>query len=136
MALFKDMLKKWFYTTGTNPTLSNISRIPILDSSGDPVGSQTVNTMAYCIADRIGHGQITNGSSVLSDDIGCGTYLVDETAIDLPSDFPAGYAIMEKFNSNIGGNNFFIRLTHRSTIKIWMCFKTSAGWGSWRLFVG
>ena len=39
MALFKDMLKKWFYTTGTNPELTATSRVPVLDDSGNAVGS-------------------------------------------------------------------------------------------------
>ena len=46
MALFKDMLKKWFYTTGTNPELTATSRVPVLDGSGNPVGSATIATMA------------------------------------------------------------------------------------------
>ncbi len=46
MALFKDMLKKWFYTTGTNPTLATTSRVPVLDDSGNPVGSTTLATLA------------------------------------------------------------------------------------------
>lgn len=41
MALFKDSLKKWFYTQGTSAGTTG-SRVPLLDASGNPIGSNTM----------------------------------------------------------------------------------------------
>lgn len=40
MGSFKDSLKKWFYTQGTQAATTS-SRIPLLDASGNPIGSDT-----------------------------------------------------------------------------------------------
>ena len=40
MGTFKDSLKKWFYTTNTAAATTS-SRIPLVDSSGNPIGSDT-----------------------------------------------------------------------------------------------
>lgn len=40
MGTFKDSLKKWFYTQGTTAATAT-SRIPLLDASGNPIGSDT-----------------------------------------------------------------------------------------------
>ncbi len=53
MALFKDMLKKWFYTTGTNPELTATSRVPVLDGSGNAVGSTQISNLAQSVAKGI-----------------------------------------------------------------------------------
>ena len=44
MGTFKDSLKKWFYTQGTQAA-SNSARIPLLDASGNPIGSDTPNNL-------------------------------------------------------------------------------------------
>ena len=44
MGTFKDSLKKWFYTQGTQAA-SNSARIPLLDASGNPIGSDTLNNL-------------------------------------------------------------------------------------------
>lgn len=41
MGTFKDSLKKWFYTQGTQAASAS-ARIPLLDASGNPVGSNTM----------------------------------------------------------------------------------------------
>lgn len=41
MGTFKDSLKKWFYTQGTNPTIADTTRVALLDANGEPIGSQT-----------------------------------------------------------------------------------------------
>lgn len=67
MALFKDMLKKWFYTQGTSPTLSPTSRVPILDGSGNPVGSSSsVNLSDYFTSLFTGSHQISSGTDLNS----------------------------------------------------------------------
>ena len=44
MGTFKDSLKKWFYTQGTTAAAAT-SRIPLLDSSGNPIGSDTPDNL-------------------------------------------------------------------------------------------
>ena len=44
MGYFKDSLKKWFYTQGTQAA-STSARIPLLDASGNPIGSDTPNNL-------------------------------------------------------------------------------------------
>lgn len=44
MGTFKDSLKKWFYTQGTTAAAAT-SRIPLLDASGNPIGSDTLNNI-------------------------------------------------------------------------------------------
>ena len=39
MGTFKDSLKKWFFTQGTQPTIAENTRVPLLDASGEPIGS-------------------------------------------------------------------------------------------------
>ena len=45
MGTFKDSLKKWFYTQGTQAGTTG-SRIPLLDASGNPIGSNTMANTA------------------------------------------------------------------------------------------
>lgn len=44
MGTFKDSLKKWFYTQGTTAATAT-SRIPLLDASGNPIGSDTLDNI-------------------------------------------------------------------------------------------
>ena len=44
MGTFKDSLKKWFYTQGTAAGTTG-SRVPLLDASGNPVGSNTMGNI-------------------------------------------------------------------------------------------
>ena len=44
MGTFKDSLKKWFYTQGTTAAAAT-SRIPLLDASGNPIGSDTPDNL-------------------------------------------------------------------------------------------
>ena len=44
MGTFKDSLKKWFYTQGTTAAAVT-SRIPLLDASGNPIGSDTPDNL-------------------------------------------------------------------------------------------
>ena len=44
MATFKDTLKKWFYTSGTRKIAAG-RRICLLDASGDPIGSDTIENI-------------------------------------------------------------------------------------------
>ena len=44
MGTFKDSLKKWFYTQGTTAGTTG-SRIPLLDASGNPIGSNTLQNV-------------------------------------------------------------------------------------------
>lgn len=44
MGTFKDSLKKWFYTQGTTAA-AETSRIPLLDASGNPIGSDTPDNL-------------------------------------------------------------------------------------------
>lgn len=39
MGTFKDSLKKWFFTQGTQPTITEDTRVPLLDVNGEPIGS-------------------------------------------------------------------------------------------------
>lgn len=45
MALFKDLLKKWFYTNSSQAA-SETARVPLLDASGNPIGSDTMTNIA------------------------------------------------------------------------------------------
>lgn len=45
MALFKDLLKKWFYQNSSQAA-STSARIPLLDSGGNPIGSDTMDNFA------------------------------------------------------------------------------------------
>lgn len=45
MGTFKDSLKKWFYTQGTAAGTTG-SRLPLLDASGNPIGSNTIANVA------------------------------------------------------------------------------------------
>lgn len=60
MGTFKDSLKKWFYTQNTSPTVSDVSRIPLLNTSGDPVGSSTLKQIL-----SIGYGVSAPQTSVM-----------------------------------------------------------------------
>lgn len=44
MGSFKDSLKKWFYTQGTTAA-SDTARLPLLDASGNPIGSDTPDNL-------------------------------------------------------------------------------------------
>ena len=44
MTTFKDSLKKWFFTQGQTAATAT-SRIPLLDASGNPIGSDTLDNM-------------------------------------------------------------------------------------------
>lgn len=44
MGTFKDSLKKWFYTQGTTAATAT-SRIPLIDASGNPIGSDTPDNL-------------------------------------------------------------------------------------------
>ena len=44
MGTFKDSLKKWFYTQGTTAAAATL-RIPLLDASGNPIGSDTPDNL-------------------------------------------------------------------------------------------
>ena len=48
MGTFKDSLKKWFYTQGTAAGTTD-SRIPLLDASGNPIGSDTLQNVGKLI---------------------------------------------------------------------------------------
>ena len=50
MGFFKDSLKKWFYTQGTHAASAS-ARIPLLDASGNPIGSDTIEKVV-AIANR------------------------------------------------------------------------------------
>lgn len=50
MGFFKDSLKKWFYTNNSQAA-SSTARIPLLDASGNPIGSDTIGKVA-AIANR------------------------------------------------------------------------------------
>lgn len=50
MGAFEDSLKKWFYTQGTQAGTTG-SRIPLLDASGNPIGSDTIGKVV-AIANR------------------------------------------------------------------------------------
>jgi hypothetical protein len=45
MTTFKDSLKKWFYNTGSNELASGV-RVCLLDASGNPIGSDTIEHVA------------------------------------------------------------------------------------------
>lgn len=44
MGTFKDSLKKWFYTQGSAAGTTG-SRVPLLDASGNPIGSNTLQNV-------------------------------------------------------------------------------------------
>lgn len=44
MATFKDTLKKWFYTSGSHKA-SATGRVCLLDASGEPIGSDTIENI-------------------------------------------------------------------------------------------
>jgi len=52
MGTFKDSLKKWFYTNSSS-AIGNAGRIPLLNSSGEPIGSDTVENTAKKFAETI-----------------------------------------------------------------------------------
>ena len=45
MAEFKDLLKKWFYQNSSSAGTTS-SRIPLLDASGNPIGSNTMENVS------------------------------------------------------------------------------------------
>jgi hypothetical protein len=52
MGTFKDSLKKWFYKNSSS-AIGNAGRIPLLNSSGEPIGSDTVENTAKKFAETI-----------------------------------------------------------------------------------
>lgn len=52
MANFSDLLKKWFYTNSSS-AIGNAGRIPLLNSSGEPIGSDTIENTAKKFAETI-----------------------------------------------------------------------------------
>lgn len=48
----KDVLKKWFYTQGTQAASSS-ARVPLLDASGNPIGSDTIPNVANKFAETL-----------------------------------------------------------------------------------
>ena len=57
MGTFKDSLKKWFYTQGSASGTTG-SRVPLLDASGNPVGSNTVENIAKIMGDSAFTGSV------------------------------------------------------------------------------
>lgn len=53
MGLFQDSLKKWFYTNSSSAFGNNAARIPLLDASGNPVGSETITNTANKLAETL-----------------------------------------------------------------------------------
>ena len=52
MGAFENSLKKWFYTIGSS-AIGNAGRIPLLNSSGEPIGSDTIGNTAKKFAETI-----------------------------------------------------------------------------------
>ena len=52
MAFFKDLLKKWFYQNSSS-AIGDAGRIPLLNTSGEPVGSDTIENTAKKFAETI-----------------------------------------------------------------------------------
>ena len=50
MGRFQDSLKKWFYTNSSS-AIGNAGRIPLLNSSGEPIGSDTIENTAKKFAE-------------------------------------------------------------------------------------
>lgn len=50
MAFFSDLLKKWFYQNSSS-AIGNAGRIPLLNSSGEPIGSDTIENTAKKFAE-------------------------------------------------------------------------------------
>lgn len=64
MALFKDLLKKWFYTQGTQAA-SATARVPLLNASGEPIGCDTMANLASVLgADKVKVKLLTEDSSI------------------------------------------------------------------------
>ena len=52
MGFFQDSLKKWFYQNSSS-AIGNAGRIPLLNSSGEPIGSDTIENTAKKFAETI-----------------------------------------------------------------------------------
>lgn len=52
MAFFKDLLKKWFYQNSSS-AIGSAGRIPLLDTSGNPIGSDTIFNVANKFAETL-----------------------------------------------------------------------------------
>lgn len=52
MAFFKDSLKKWFYTNSSS-AIGSAGRIPLLNSSGEPIGSDTIENVSKKFAETL-----------------------------------------------------------------------------------
>ncbi len=52
MGTFKDSLKKWFYTKNDS-AIGDAGRIPLLDASGNPIGSDTIPNVANKFAETL-----------------------------------------------------------------------------------
>lgn len=84
MALFKDLLKKWFYTNSSSAASSD-ARVPLLDASGNPKGSDTMANLASVL----GVGDWNTGAPADSyetlESIPTGVYCFTQSKTYLPS---------------------------------------------------
>ena len=68
MGTFKDSLKKWFYTEDTSPSVGDTTRIPLLDASGEPIGSRTLQDlqMVYPLLSNVFVAGISSNKTVVA----------------------------------------------------------------------
>lgn len=68
MGTFKDSLKKWFYTEDSAPSVGDTTRIPLLDASGEPIGSRTLQDlqMVYPLLSNVFVAGISSNKPVVA----------------------------------------------------------------------
>ena len=137
MALFKDMLKKWFYTQGTSPAVSTNSRVPILDNSGNPVGSTTLATLAGKILNDtllgLENTSIPNTAD-LDDYVNTGVYRSPNASTtrqigNIPTGIDAAFNLYVIQTTSSLSFPIQIIISYQG---IWRRFKGSNSWGTWK----
>ena len=94
---FFDSLKKWFYTRNSSAASSD-ARVPLLDASGNPKGSDTMANLASVL------GGFKQGSTL---DVSANTIFTNSVYYvygDATKDTPTGYGVLVTTCSSYNGN--------------------------------
>lgn len=125
---FVNALKKWFYTNGT-AVGTTTSRIPLLDTNGNPIGSNTVPNIAALFGGLLTYASndITTGD--LNDITSPGGYkIVYNNVGDVLNTPFTGHAYMIVMGSGTTAMQMYVTMTNRMAFRA----KTSgSGWGAW-----
>lgn len=126
---FVNALKKWFYTNGTTVGTTT-SRIPLLDTNGNPIGSNTMQNISSLLGGlltKAGEAQdIRTGD--LNDFTTAGGYMIRYgTYGDVLNTPFRGHAYMIVMGSGETAMQLYISMFNRMAFRA----KAATGWGAW-----